>query len=71
MQEDTQEESQKRLTALEAKIDAIYVSVEKTRKYFLWTLIISVALFVLPLIGLAFAIPAFMNNYVGSLQGLM
>ncbi len=71
MQEDTQDGQIKRLVALEAKIDAIYVSVEKTRKYFMWTLIITVALFVLPLIGLAFAIPAFMNNYVGSLQGLM
>ena len=71
MQEDMQGESMKRLADLEAKIDAIYISVEKTRKYFMWTLIISVALFVLPLIGLVFAIPAFMNNYVGSLQGLM
>ena len=71
MQEDMQGESMKRLAELEAKIDAIYISVEKTRKYFMWTLIISVALFVLPLIGLVFAIPAFMNNYVGSVQGLM
>ena len=44
------------------KIDAIYVSVEKTRKYFLWTMIITVALFVLPLIGLMFAIPQFLNT---------
>ena len=71
MQEDIQGDSVKRLAELEAKIDAIYISVEKTRKYFMWTLIISVALFVLPLIGLVFAIPAFMNNYVGSLQGIM
>ena len=59
-----------KLSALEAKIDAIYVSVEKTRKYFLWTMIITVALFVLPLIGLMFAIPAFVNNYVGGMQGI-
>ncbi len=71
MQEDTQGDSVERLAEFEAKIDAIYVSVEKTRKYFMWTLIISVALFVLPLIGLVFAIPAFMNNYVGSLQGIV
>ena len=71
MQEDIQGDSVKRLAELEAKIDAIYISVEKTRKYFMWTLIISVALFVLPLIGLVIAIPAFMNNYVGSVQGLM
>ena len=50
------------------KLDAIYKSVEKTRKYFLWTLIISVALIVLPLIGMIFAIPAFLNSI--DIQGL-
>ncbi len=48
-----------RFAALETKIDAIYVSVEKTRKYFKWTMIVTVVLFVVPLIGLVFAIPAF------------
>lgn len=66
-----EQEFTQRLAELEKKINAIYVSVEKTRKYFLWTMIISVALFVLPLIGLAFVIPMFLNNYVGSLQGLI
>ncbi len=46
-----------------AKIDAIYISVEKTRKYFLWALIVTIVLFVLPFIGLAFAIPSFLNTY--------
>ena len=59
-----------KISELETKIDAIYKSVEKTRKYFMWTLIITVALFVIHLIGLAFAIPAFMTNYVGSIQSL-
>ncbi len=59
-----------RFTALEEKIEKIYVSVEKTRKYFLWTLITSVVLVVLPAIGLAFALPSFMTNYVGSIQTL-
>jgi type IV secretory pathway component VirB8 len=63
-------ETSQRLALLEEKIEKIYISVEKTRKYFLWTLIISVALFVLPVIGLAFAIPAFMTNYVAPLQSL-
>ena len=57
-----------RLVALETKIDAIYVSVEKTRKYFKWTMIVTIVLFVLPLIGLVFAIPAFMSSYVGGLN---
>jgi hypothetical protein len=59
-----------RLEAIEKKIDAIYESAEKTRKYFLWTLIITVALFILPLIGLVFAVPSFINTYTTTLQGL-
>lgn len=60
----------KRLDTLEDKIDMIYVSVEKTRKYFLTTMIISVVAVVLPLFGLAFAIPSFLNNYVGQINAL-
>ena len=52
-----------RIDALEKKIDAIYVSVEKTRNYFLVVLIGSVIVFVLPLLGLAFAIPSLMATY--------
>lgn len=60
---------EQKLIALETKVDAVYASVEKTRKYFKWTLIITVVLFVLPLIGLVFAIPAFLSSYVGSING--
>ena len=59
-----------KIEELDKKIDAIYKSVEKTRKYFLWTLIISVALFVLPLIGLMFFIPSFLQNYVGNINNI-
>jgi type IV secretory pathway component VirB8 len=59
-----------RIEILEQKIDAIYTSVEKTRKIILWTAIVSIALFVLPLIGIAFALPSFMNNYVGNINAL-
>ena len=50
------------------KLDAIYTSVEKMRKYFLWTLIISVVVIILPLIGLVFIIPQFLNTLAGGLQ---
>ena len=56
------EELLKKLAEQDKKIDAIYVSVEKTRQYFLWTLILSVAFFILPLIGLVFVIPFFLNT---------
>lgn len=52
----------KKLEEQEKKIDAVYVSVEKTRQYFLWTLILSLAFFLLPLIGMVFAIPFFLDT---------
>lgn len=60
-----------RLSELEKKVDAIYISVEKTRKYLYWTMIITIVLFVLPLIGLLFAVPAFITNYSDTLGGVM
>ncbi|USN87386.1 MAG: hypothetical protein H6779_03140 [Candidatus Nomurabacteria bacterium] len=53
------------------KIEAIYESVEKTRKYFLITMWTTIAVVVLPMIGLAFVIPAFINTYMVSFGGLI
>lgn len=52
-----EEELKTRLDAQEKKIDAIYASVEKTRKYFLWTLIATVVAFVLPIIAAIIMVP--------------
>lgn len=54
---------------LEQKImlEKIYSSSEKTRKYFLWTLIISVAMVVLPLVGIAIVAPIFFNTLKSSI----
>lgn len=49
-------------------LEKIYTSVEKTRKYFLWMLIISIVVIILPLIGLAFIGPWFIGN-ITSLYG--
>ncbi len=57
-----EQELNQKLVAIEEKVDKIYASTEKTRKYFMWTLIISVALVVLPAIGLLFAIPTFIST---------
>ena len=51
----------KRLEEQDKKLDAIYKSVERTRKYFLWTLVVTVVVIVLPLIGLFFAVPALLK----------
>lgn len=57
-----------RLDEIGAKADRAYEAAEKVRKYLFWTGVVSVALIVLPMIGLLFAIPAFMNNYVQPLN---
>jgi hypothetical protein len=63
-----EEEILKKIESQDKKLEDIYRSVEKTRKYFLWTLIITVALFVLPLVGLLFAIPKFLSAYTSGLN---
>lgn len=65
------EEINKKFEEQGIKIDAIYKSVEKTRKYFLVVMWVSVIAFVLPLIALAFVIPSFIETYIGGLEGLL
>ena len=48
-----------------------YESAEKTRKYFLYTAIATVLMFILPIIGLILIIPMFLNSYIGSFEGLI
>lgn len=58
-----------RLKAIEEKIDRTYSSAEKTRKYFLYTLIVTIVAFVLPLAGLVFAVPmlfSILSGYAGN-----
>ena len=64
------QETLNKLGALEKKIDAIYSSVEKTRKYFLFTLVITVVMIVLPIIGLVVVIPIFLSSLNLSNLGL-
>jgi hypothetical protein len=59
----------KELRAQREIIDKIYVSVEKTRKYFLWTTIITVVIIVLPFIAMLFVVPMFMSTYSGLISG--
>ena len=65
------QETQNKLLEMNAKIDEIYVSVEKTRKYLFWTMIVTLVVFVLPLIALMFAVPSFLGTYsdaIGTLE---
>jgi len=65
------QELKTRFEEQEKKIDAIYKSVEKTRKYFLAIIWITVIAFVLPLIAMAFVIPSFVNTYTNTLNGII
>jgi len=61
------QELQQRFDALEKKVDEVFVSAEKTRMYFLWTMIITVAAVVLPIIGLLFTLPTIISGYSAAL----
>ena len=58
-----------RLDEILSKADKAYQAAEKVRKYLFWTGVVTVALVVLPLIGLAFAIPQFITTYTSTLTG--
>lgn len=60
---------EEQLNRIEQKVDQLYTSAEKTRKYFLWTLIITVGLILLPLLLLPLVIPFFLNSLLGPLSG--
>jgi hypothetical protein len=60
-----------RLDVQDRKLDAIYASVEKTRKYFFWTLIASIVMFVLPLLGIMIAIPWLLSMLSEVYSGLL
>ena len=62
------EQTLKKLEEQDKKLDAIYKSIEKMRKYFLWTLIITVALVVIPLVAMIFVLPGFVSTYTTGLQ---
>jgi hypothetical protein len=59
-----------KLDAIEAKAEKAYVAAEKVRKYLFWTGVVTIILFVLPLIGLAFAIPSFINSYSSTMNSI-
>ncbi len=59
-----------RLERTEAKIDAVYRSAEKTRKYFLTTMIITIVTLVLPLVAMVVLIPFYISTVDISSYGL-
>jgi polyferredoxin len=65
-----EEDIKNRLDVQDEYLLKIYKSVEKTRKYFRWTLIASIVMFFIPLLGLIFILPSFLSSYSSALGGL-
>ena len=63
------EELKKKIEEQGMKIDAIYKSVEKTRRYFLITAWVTILAIVIPLIGLTFMLPSLLSSYSSALGG--
>ena len=53
------------------KLDALTQMANRIRRYFLIIIWVTVALFVLPLIAVAFIIPTFLKTYLGAFEGLL
>lgn len=49
-------------------LEEIYQTVEKTRKYFLITMIINIVVFALPLVIALILVPTFLDTYLNQLQ---
>lgn len=62
---------QEQLKAQQERLDAIWRSVEKTRKMFLVTMWATIITFVLPLIIMLFVLPYFIHTLTSSYSGLL
>ncbi|MFT6361513.1 MAG: hypothetical protein ACJAV6_000622 [Candidatus Paceibacteria bacterium] len=61
---------QEQLNLQQEALIKIYKSVEQTRKVILWTGIINIAVFVLPLIFVVIALPRIIGTFTSSVGGL-
>lgn len=67
------QETSEALKKLDEKITRVYDSVERTRKYMLWSLIMQVGVVLLPLVVLMLAVPFILtslSNISNLYQGL-
>jgi len=65
------EEVLNKLAEQEKRLDDIYKTVRKIKIYFLTMIIFTVVGFLLPLLGLVFVIPWFLNTMESTYQGLL
>ena len=61
------EQIESRLAALEEKLEHVKKTTDRTYKFFMITVIVTVVSVVLPLIGMAFVLPAVISGYSSAL----
>ncbi len=59
-----------KLEAIEARLIKVESAVEKTRRYLQIIVWVTVAMVVLPILGLLFTVPLFISSYVSALGGI-
>jgi hypothetical protein len=64
------EETRRKLEAMEKQMAEVYAMARRLYRIIVWTVVVSVVLFVVPLIGLMFEIPSLINTYatIGNIQ---
>lgn len=55
------QEIAKKIEVQDKKLDLIYTSIERMRKYYFWTMMITIAMIVLPLLALIAVVPWFLS----------
>jgi hypothetical protein len=66
-----EQDIQKKLEEQDEKLNAIFLSIERVRKYFLIIVWVTIIMVVLPALGLLYAIPKFLDTYTSSTGGLL
>ena len=64
-------ELQEQIDQQNIKIDAVYESVEKVRKYLLVIMWLTLGMVILPLLAALFIVPALINSCTSTLEGLI
>jgi len=67
----TEEEFEKKINSIEARVEQIQADLSKIKKYFLWSFIATIVTFVLPLLAAAIFIPIMLNSYLKNFEGLL
>lgn len=56
----------KKIDEQDKKLFQIYASVEKMRKYFMWTFIITITTIILPIVAMIFMLPWIMSTFTAA-----